>query len=100
VSCTITSTALTAATVAELARENRHHLPAEDRQPAEWFHADGTREVSVVPAGVEHHPADANRRSAQSASVRMLEDMKDDGVVYVETGCAAAPMRGVHPETS
>lgn len=76
-------------TIIELANElNYKKLPTRDAEElAEWFHA-GANKGSLVEflKGFEHTTAVMQTKEGlERTAYEMLEDMKSDGVVYVET---------------
>ncbi len=76
-------------TVIELAKEiNYHKLPTDDPgELAQWFHR-GANKGSLVEylQGFEHTVAVMQTKEAlERVAYEMMEDMKNDGVVYVET---------------
>lgn len=76
-------------TIIELANElNYKKLPTRDAEElAEWFHA-GANKGSLVEflKGFEHTTAVMQTKDGlERTAYEMLEDMKSDGVVYVET---------------
>jgi len=91
-------------TIVELARESGYqHLPARETDNlAEWFHTTASRgSLPLYLQGFEHTIAVMETEEAlERVAYEMLEDMKMDGVVYVET--RFAPMlhvqKGLHPE--
>jgi adenosine deaminase len=77
------------ATIIELAKDvNYKKLPAYDADKlAEWFHR-GANKGNLVEylQGFEHTTAVMQTREGlERAAYEMMEDMKDDGVCYVET---------------
>ncbi|HEY6907654.1 MAG TPA: adenosine deaminase [Ignavibacteriaceae bacterium] len=76
-------------TITELARESKYRkLPTSDPgELAEWFHRWANKGNLVeFLQGFEHTTAVMQtRESLQRAAYEMMEDMKNDGVCYVET---------------
>lgn len=93
------------ATVIELARETGYRkLPTTNRKElAQWFHRGATRgSLPLFLEGFEHTCGVMQTEEAlERVAYEMMEDMKRDGVVYVET--RFAPIfhqdRGLHLET-
>ncbi len=92
------------ATVAQLAQETGYtQLPTADpANLAEWFHVNATRgSLPLYLQGFEHTIAVMQTEEAlERVAYEMIEDMKNDGVVYVETRFAPLlhTQRGLHPE--
>ncbi len=76
-------------TISELARETGYtKLPSNDPgHLAEWFHANAVRgSLPLYLQGFEHTCGVMQTEEAlERVAYEMLEDMKNDGVVYVET---------------
>jgi len=93
------------ATVVDLARESGYkNLPAEDAgELAAWFHRGANRgSLPLFLEGFEHTAGVMQTEDAlERVAYEMLEDMKRDGVVYVETRFAPVfhTRRGLHLET-
>ena len=92
-------------TVIELARDVGYRdLPSEDRgELGKWFYSGATRgSLPLFLEGFDHTVAVMQTEEAlERVAYEMLEDMKDDGVVYVETRFAPIfhTKKGLHPET-
>lgn len=92
-------------TVIELARETGYEkLPATDpEQLAAWFHRGATRgSLPLFLEGFEHTCGVMQTEDAlERVAYEMMEDMKKDGVVYVETRFAPVfhQQRKLHLET-
>jgi adenosine deaminase len=93
------------ATVIELARDSSYKkLPTEDPgELAEWFHRGANRgSLPLFLEGFEHTTGVMQTEEAlERVAYEMLEDMRKDGVVYVETRFAPVfhTQRGLHLET-
>jgi adenosine deaminase len=91
-------------TIVELARESGYtRLPADDPDNlADWFHTSASRgSLPLYLQGFEHTIAVMQTEEAlERAAYEMLEDMKNDGVIYVETRFAPLlhTQKGLHPE--
>jgi len=92
-------------TVIELAKENGYRkLPTTDPgELAEWFHRGATRgSLPLFLEGFEHTCGVMQTEEAlERVAYEMMEDMKRDGVVYVETRFAPIEhlKKGLHMET-
>ncbi len=92
-------------TVIDLAREVGYKgLPSEDPDVlAKWFYSGATRgSLPLFLEGFDHTVAVMQTEEAlERVAYEMLEDMKNDGVVYVETRFAPVfhTKKGLHPET-
>lgn len=92
-------------TVIELAREIGYRgLPSEDPESlAKWFYSGATRgSLPLFLEGFDHTTAVMQTEGAlERVAYEMLEDMREDGVVYVETRFAPVfhTKKGLHPET-
>jgi adenosine deaminase len=92
-------------TVIDLARETKYDkLPTTDPgELAEWFHRGATRgSLPLFLEGFEHTCGVMQTEEAlERVAYEMMEDMKKDGVVYVETRFAPAfhIQKGLHHET-
>ena len=92
-------------TVIELARENGYRkLPTNDpAELANWFHRGATRgSLPLFLEGFQHTCGVMQTEEAlERVAYEMLEDMKRDGVVYVETRFAPIEhlSKGLHMET-
>ena len=92
-------------TVIDLAREVRYRgLPS--KEPAalgKWFYSGATRgSLPLFLEGFEHTVAVMQTEEAlERVAYEMLQDMQEDGVVYVETRFAPIfhTKKGLHPET-
>jgi adenosine deaminase len=95
---------LRARTIVELAKETGyHHLPTTDPDDlAVWFQRNANRgSLALYLQGFEHTCGVMQTEEAlERVAYETLEDMRNDGVVYVET--RFAPMlhmqKGLHPE--
>ena len=93
------------ATVVELARDSSYKkLPTEDPgELSEWFHRGANRgSLPLFLEGFEHTTGVMQTEEAlERVAYEMLEDMKKDGVVYVETRFAPVfhTQKGLHLET-
>ncbi len=93
------------ATVVELAKEHRYtKLPTTDHgKLAEWFHRGATRgSLPLFLEGFEHTCGVMQTEDAlERVAYEMMEDMNNDGVVYVETRFAPVfhTSKGLHLET-
>src|SRR6476646_8775707 len=91
-------------TIVELAKEERYDkLPTTDSgHLAEWFLAHATRgSLPLYLQGFEHTVGVMQTEEAlERVAYEMLEDMKKDGVVYVETRFAPVlhTQNGLHLE--
>ena len=94
-----------AQTVIDLAKEEGYtKLPTTDaRELAEWFHRGATRgSLPLFLEGFEHTCGVMQTEEAlERVAYEMMEDMKKDGVVYVETRFAPVfhIQGGLHQET-
>lgn len=94
-----------AQTVIDLAKESGYDkLPTTDPgELAEWFHRGATRgSLPLFLEGFEHTcGVMQTEESLERVAYEMLEDMKKDGVVYVETRFAPVfhTLKGLHLET-
>lgn len=92
-------------TVIELAKEHRYKkLPTEDPlELQDWFHRGATRgSLTEFLEGFEHTCGVTQSEDAlERVAYEMMEDMKADGVVYVETRFAPIfhTYKGLHSET-
>jgi len=92
-------------TVIDLAKEARYRkLPTDDPQElANWFHRGATRgSLPLFLEGFEHTCGVTQSEEAlERVAYEMMEDMKADGVVYVETRFAPIfhAHKGLHSET-
>jgi len=92
-------------TVIELARDvGYRNLPSEDpKELGKWFFSGATRgSLPLFLEGFDHTVAVMQTEEAlERVAYEMLGDMKDDGVVYVETRFAPIfhTKKGLHPET-
>jgi len=92
-------------TVIDLAKESKYDkLPTKDAgELAEWFHRGATRgSLPLFLEGFEHTCGVMQTEEAlERVAYEMMEDMKKDGVVYVETRFAPAfhIQQGLHHET-
>jgi adenosine deaminase len=92
-------------TVIELAKENRYaKLPTTDPgELAEWFHRGATRgSLPLFLEGFEHTCGVMQTEEAlERVAYETMEDMKKDGVVYLETRFAPVfhTSKGLHLET-
>ena len=92
-------------TVIELARETKYtKLPTDDpKELAQWFHRGATRgSLPLFLEGFEHTCGVMQTEEAlERVAYEMMEDMKNDGVVYVETRFAPVfhTQKGLHLET-
>jgi adenosine deaminase len=91
-------------TIIELAKEiNYNKLPTDDSgELAEWFHRGANRgNLIEYLQGFEHTTAVMQtRESLERVAYEMMEDMKNDGVCYVETRFAPSfhLSKGLYPE--
>lgn len=91
-------------TIADLARETGYdRLPSSDpAHLAEWFHTNAIRgSLALYLQGFEHTCGVMQTEEAlERVAYEYLEDMKKDGVVYVETRFAPVlhTRKGLHPE--
>ncbi len=94
-----------AQTVIDLAKEQGYtNLPTTDAgELADWFHRGATRgSLPLFLEGFEHTCGVMQTEEAlERVAYEMMEDMKNDGVVYVETRFAPEfhIQRGLHHET-
>lgn len=92
-------------TVIELARDiGYRNLPSDDPgELGKWFFSGATRgSLPLFLEGFDHTVAVMQTEEAlERVAYEMLEDMKHDGVVYVETRFAPIfhTKKGLHPET-
>ncbi|MBF8249273.1 MAG: add [Bacteroidetes bacterium] len=92
-------------TVIELAKESKYKkLPTQDPDElAKWFHRGATRgSLPLFLEGFEHTcGVMQTEESLERVAYEMMEDMKRDGVVYVETRFAPVfhTSKGLHLET-
>ena len=92
-------------TVIELAKEYKYKkLPTNNsKELAEWFHRGATRgSLPLFLEGFEHTCGVMQTEEAlERVAYEMMEDMKNDGVVYVETRFAPVfhTDKGLHLET-
>ncbi|MFH0988783.1 MAG: adenosine deaminase [bacterium] len=93
-------------TVIDLAREHHYKkLPTQDADElAKWFHRGAVRgSLPLFLEGFEHTCGVMQTENAlERVAYEMMEDMKNDGVVYVETRFAPVfhLQRGLHSETA
>jgi len=91
-------------TIIELARDHGYdHLPTKDAgNLSEWFQANANRgSLPLYLQGFEHTCGVMQTEEAlERVAYETLEDMKKDGVVYVETRFAPVlhTSKGLHPE--
>ncbi|MEK6566448.1 MAG: adenosine deaminase [Bacteroidota bacterium] len=96
---------LRAQTIIELAKESKYKkLPTQDPDElAKWFHRGATRgSLPLFLEGFEHTcGVMQTEESLERVAYEMMEDMKRDGVVYVETRFAPVfhTSKGLHLET-
>jgi len=92
-------------TVIELARESGYRdLPTEDPELlGKWFHEGAVRgSLPLFLEGFNHTVSVMQSEQAlERVAYEMLEDMREDGVVYVETRFAPVfhTKKGLHPES-
>src|SRR5262245_23555699 len=91
-------------TIVQLARENGYgNLPTEDPgNLAEWFHTTAMRgSLPLYLQGFQHTIGVMQTEEAlERVAYEMLQDMKSDGIVYVETRFAPLlhTQKALHPE--